>query len=106
VAHVSTGPFRGGRDDRVQHVTPGCDDKVDPGLELDRPTDRVTKGVERDLPDGRGAAVQDRIEETPAAELDDAAARDRVSRYGVAREQCLVHDHHVMPETSEQHGGS
>jgi hypothetical protein len=61
--------------------------------------------MEGDLPDGRSTAVQDFVEQPPAAKLDDAAARDRMRGHGVAREGRLVHDHHVMPETGEQHGG-
>jgi hypothetical protein len=85
-AHVGAGPFCGGREDRVQHVPPGRDDEVDPSLVLDRPTDRLTTGVERDLRDGRSTTVQDYIEQAPAPELDSAAARDRMRRHRVARE--------------------
>jgi hypothetical protein len=105
VARVGAGPL-GGREDRVQHVPPGRDDKADPGLVLDRAAHRLAKGMERDLPDGRGAAVQDRIEQPPALDLDHAATCDRMRRDGVAREGRLVHDHHVVPEASEEHGGS
>ena len=104
-AHVGAGVLRGGGEDRVQHIPPRRDEEVDPGLVLDRPADRLTSGIEGDLPDGRSTAVEDFVEQPPAAELDDAAARDRMGRHGVAREGRLVHDHHVMSEASEQHGG-
>jgi hypothetical protein len=85
-AQLGAGPLRGGRHDRVQHVPPRRDEKVDPGLVLDLPADRSTEGMEGDLPDGRGAAVQDLVQQTPAAQLDNAAARDRMRRHCVARE--------------------
>jgi hypothetical protein len=104
-AHVGAGAFRGGGQDRVQHVPPGRDEDVDPGLVLDRPADRLGAGGERHLPDGGGAAVEDLVQQAPAAQLDDAAAGQRMGGHGVAREGRLVHDHHVVPETSEQQGG-
>jgi hypothetical protein len=105
VAHFGAGLLGGGREDRVQHVPPGRDEKVDPGLVLDRTAHRLTEGVEGDLPDGRGAAAGDRVEQIPAVELDHAAAGDRMRRGGVAREGRLVQDHHVVPEAGQQHGG-
>jgi hypothetical protein len=106
VEYLGAGPLGGGREDRVQHVPPGRDDKADPGLALDRAAHRLTKRVERDLPDGRGTAVQDRVQQPPALELDHAAACDRMRRDGVARKWRLVHDQHVTPEAGQQHGGS
>jgi hypothetical protein len=47
---------------------------------------RLTADMERDLPDGRSTTVQDYIEQAPAAELDSAAARDRMSRRCIAQE--------------------
>jgi hypothetical protein len=85
-AHVGAGPCCGAGEDRVQHVPSRRDDEVDPGLVLDRPGHRLTTGVEGDLPDGRRTAVQDLIQQTPAAQLDNAAARDRMRRQGVAGE--------------------
>jgi hypothetical protein len=104
-AHLGAGLFRGGGKDGVQHVPAGRDEQVDPGLVLDRPGDRLATGVEGDLPDGRSATVEDFVEQPPAVELDNAAARDRMRRQGVAGEGRLVHDRHVMPQTGQQHGG-
>ena len=103
--HLGAGLFGGGGEERVQHVPARRDQEVDPGLVLDRPGGRRTSGVEGDLPDGRSPTVEDFVEQPPAAELDDAAAGDRMRGHGVAREGRLVHDHHVTPETGEQHGG-
>jgi hypothetical protein len=85
-AQVGAGPLRGGREDRVQHVAPGRHDEVDPGLVLDRAGHRPAAGIEGDLPDGRSATGQDRGEQPPAAELDNAAAGDRMGRDRVAGE--------------------
>jgi hypothetical protein len=104
-AHLGTGPLGSGHQERVQHIPPRRHETVDPGLVLDRPADRLATGIERDLPDGRSTTVQDRIEQPPAAQLHHTAARDRMRRHGVAREGRLVHDHHVMPQPSQQHGG-
>jgi len=104
-AHLGAGPLRGGCEDRVQHVPAGRDEQVDPGLVLDGPADRLAKGVEGDLPDGRGATVEDLVQQSPAVQLDHAAARDRMGGQGVAGKGCPVHDHHVMAQTGQQHGG-
>jgi hypothetical protein len=85
-AHLGAGVFRGGRQERIQHVPPRRHDQVGPGFLLDHPAHRLAAGVEGDLPDRWRATVQDRLEQSPAAQLDDAAARDRMRGNGVAGE--------------------
>jgi hypothetical protein len=104
-AHLGAGAFRGGDQDGVQHVAARRHDQVDSWLLLDHPAHGLATGMEGDLPDGRGAAVQDLVEQAPAAELDDAAAGDRVGRHRVARERRLVNHRHVVSEAGQQHGG-
>jgi len=103
-AYLGAGPCGGAHQDRVQHIPPRRHHQVDPSLILDRPTDRLATGIERDLPDRRGAAVQHPIQQPPTVQLDNTATRDRMRRDRIAGKQRLVHHHHhVMPETSQQH---
>ena len=60
---------------------------------------------ERRATDRRGAGVDDTVEETPAVELEDAAAHQGVGREGVGAVAGAVDDEDAQPVAGEEHGG-
>ena len=79
----------GGQQDRVEHVTAGCEQVVDPGAVLDLLGERAALEAEREGVDRRSATGDDLVEESPAVELHDATRErawvERVSLGSSAR---------------------
>ena len=95
------------------------------GFEQQRVEDRSARGAERgysparadvdglDLVavselggrNGRGASVDDRIEQIPAVQLQHAATHERVGGKGVGARPCRLDDEHAHAATGQQHRG-
>ena len=89
----------------VEYATTGCDQHVHAGALLDPPYLRLALDVEPHLRDGRRAAVEDAIEQTPAGQLDDAATDEPVRRQCVARQSRLVDHEYVVAHPRQQPRG-
>ena len=105
VADVGTGGDGGVDEDRVEHGAPRRVERVDAVRGFDRDGDLVVGVVEGGAPDGRGAGVDDAVEQPPAVELEDAAAHQGVGREGVGAVAAAVDDEDGQAGAGEQHGG-
>jgi len=97
------GSSRGVRKDAVEDVAPRRHEVVDAGPRLDRTNLLDVTGAEQDLPDRRRAAGEDRVQQPPLRELDDATAGEPVRRERVAGYAAPLDHGHPVAQPAEQH---
>src|SRR5690606_3778800 len=83
-------------EDAVEDVTARCHEVGDAGALGDLAAIRTVLGGERDRGERRGSTSDDLVEQSPAGELYDAAAGDRVGRHRVVGSEVAVDEHDVV----------
>ncbi len=105
VADVCAGGDRGVDEDGSSTVRRGAYSASTPREGLMVIGDVVVGVAERRATDGRGAGVDDAVEEPPPVQLQDAAAHEGVGGRGVGPVAAAVDDEHVQAGAGEQHRG-
>jgi hypothetical protein len=93
---VRAGHGRSVRHERVENVATRRDEPVDPGAGFHRAGDRLVRGGERYLAQRRGTAAEDRIEQSPTAQLHHAGPGELMRRQRVARQGVPVDQDNVV----------
>ena len=100
--HFHTGGDGRVKEDLVEDEPAGRDEEVDACLRPHRLVEGLALDMEREVAHCRRVRREDIVEQAPAPQLHDAAARNRVGGERVAREARAIDQHDVMALEREQ----